>query len=348
MNGQPPLDSTSVGGSPRVAVAGMGSWGTALALLLHQRGCRVRAWEYDRGVVERYAKGEREAVFLPGIFLPPAIQVRQELDWLLEDADWLVLAVPSHTQRALLGKLAPLLPPGLPLVNVAKGIEQRSLLRLSQVAAEVLPAHDPAAYVCLSGPSHAEEVSRDIPTAVVAAGGSAGLLEEVQRLFSSSTFRVYRNGDLTGVELGGALKNVIALAAGMSDGLGFGDNTKAALMTRGMVEMARLGTALGGRPETFSGLAGIGDLIVTCASRHSRNRAVGEQIGRGRSLEQVLAGMEMVAEGVRTTEGAHELASRLKVAMPITAAVHAILFEGRDPREEVGRLMTRDLKAEEA
>lgn len=332
----------------KVAMAGMGSWGTALALLLHQQGCRVRAWEYDPGIVERYARGERESPFLPGIHLPAEIEVRHDLDWLLEGADLLVLAAPSHTQRTLLTRLKDLLPSRLPLVNVAKGIEQRSLLRLSQLAGEVLPDHDPHAYVCLSGPSHAEEVCRGIPTAVVAAGLSPSAVEDVQRLFSCPAFRVYRNPDLTGVELGGALKNIIALAAGMCDGLGFGDNTKAALMTRGMVEMARLGTALGGRPETFSGLAGIGDLIVTCASRHSRNRAVGEQIGRGRSLEQVLAGMSMVAEGVRTTEGARELAEKLEVAMPITAAVQAILFEGRDPREEVVRLMTRDLKAEEA
>lgn len=331
----------------RVAVVGMGSWGTALALHLHQRGCRLRAWEYDPGLVARYARGEREAAFLPGIVIPKEIEIRQELDWLLEGAGLVLLASPSHTQRGLLKRLRPLLPAGVPLVNVAKGIEQRSLLRLSQAAAEELEGRDPALYVCLSGPSHAEEVSRGLPTAVVAAGVGPASLAAVQRLFSSPVFRVYTNGDLAGVELGGALKNVIALAAGMSDGLGFGDNTKAALMTRGMVEMARLGTVLGGRPETFSGLAGMGDLIVTCASRHSRNRRVGEEIGRGRSLEQVLAGMEMVAEGVRTTEGAWELAQAHDVAMPITQAVHAILFEGRDAREEVARLMTRDLRAEE-
>ena len=331
----------------RVAVIGMGSWGTALALHLHHLGCRVRAWEFDPGVVARLSRHGRESPFLPGIRVPEGIEVRRELDWALEDAELALLATPSHTQRALLPRLAALLPPGAPLVNVAKGIEQRSLLRLSQVAAELLPGRDPALYVCLSGPSHAEEVSRGLPTAVVAAGAGPASLAAVQCHLSSPSFRVYTNGDLAGVELGGALKNVIALAAGICDGLGFGDNTKAALMTRGLVEMARLGTALGGRPETFSGLAGLGDLIVTCASRHSRNRAVGEQLGRGRSLEQVLAGMEMVAEGVRTTEGARELALRHDVAMPITAAVHAILFEGRDPREEVTRLMTRDLRAEE-
>lgn len=331
----------------RVAVFGMGSWGSALALLLHQRGCRVRAWEYDAHAVARYARGERQAQFLPGVDLPEDIQIRQDVAWALEEADAVLLATPSHTQRAMLDQLNGLLPEGAPLVNVAKGIEQKSLLRLSQMAAQSLPERDQGLYVCLSGPSHAEEVSRGIPTAVVAAGTNEKVLAKVQRLFSGPTFRVYRNGDLAGVELGGALKNVIALAAGMCDGLGFGDNTKAALMTRGMVEMARLGTVLGGRPETFSGLAGIGDLIVTCASRHSRNRHVGEEIGRGRSLEQVLASMDMVAEGVRTTEGAHALAQRHGVAMPITAAVHAILFQGRDPRDEVVRLMTRDLKAEE-
>jgi glycerol-3-phosphate dehydrogenase (NAD(P)+) len=332
----------------RVAVAGMGSWGTALALLLQAQGHEVQAWEFDAGVAAALSTGNRESPFLPGVCLPESVRVDARLDGLLDGADLLVLAVPSHTQRALLQRLRAAVRADLPLVNVAKGIEQRSLLRLSQVVAEALPDHDPAAYVCLSGPSHAEEVSRGVPTAVVAAGEDPALLERVQRLFSNPVFRVYRNTDLAGVELGGALKNVIALAAGMCDGLGFGDNTKAALMTRGMVEMARLGTALGGKPETFSGLAGIGDLIVTCASRHSRNRAVGEEIGRGRSLEQVLAGMSMVAEGVRTTEGAWELARLHAVPMPITEAVHAILFEGREPRAEVVRLMTRDLKQEGA
>lgn len=332
----------------RVAVAGMGSWGTALALVLHGQGHEVRAWEYDPGVAAALSTGRRESPFLSGVCLPEDVRVDARLDGLLDDAELLVLAVPSHTQRSLLQRLGQAMSAQLPLVNVAKGIEQRSLLRLSQVVRDVVPGHDPAAYVCLSGPSHAEEVSRGVPTAVVAAGEDPALLERVQRLFSSPTFRVYRNTDLAGVELGGALKNVIALAAGVCDGLGFGDNTKAALMTRGMVEMARLGTALGGKPETFGGLAGIGDLIVTCASRHSRNRAVGEQIGLGRSLEQVLAGMSMVAEGVRTTEGAWELARRHGVPMPITEAVHAILFEGRGPREEVVRLMTRDLKEEGA
>jgi len=331
----------------KVAVIGMGSWGSALALQLHQQGCRVRAWEFDGHAVERYARGEREAQFLPGILLPPEIHIRQDLAWVLEEAQCVLLATPSHTQRGLLGNLAAHLPPDCPVVNVAKGIEQKSLLRLSQVVHDALPALSQDNYVCLSGPSHAEEVSRGVPTAVVAAGRCDAVLARVQQLFSSATLRVYRNGDLAGVELGGALKNVIALAAGMCDGLGFGDNTKAALMTRGMVEMARLGTALGGKAETFAGLAGIGDLIVTCASRHSRNRHVGEEIGRGRSLEQVLSTMDMVAEGVRTTEGAHALSMRHGVAMPITVAVHAILFQGRDPREEVVRLMTRDLKAEE-
>jgi len=329
----------------QVAVAGMGSWGTALALHLRQQGCQVRCWEYDPGLVARYARGERESPFLPGLRLPADLEVSGSVEEIATGADLVVLASPSHTLRVLLRRLAPCLPAGAPLVNVAKGIEQRSLLRLSQVAAAELPGRE-GLYACLSGPSHAEEVCRGIPTAVVAAGTDPALLAEVQGLFSSASFRVYTNSDLAGVELGGALKNVVALAAGMCDGLGFGDNTKAALMTRGLVEMARLGTALGGRPETFSGLAGIGDLIVTCASRHSRNRRVGEEIGRGRSLEQVLAGMNMVAEGVRTTEGAHELARRHDVAMPITAAVHAILFAGRDPREEVVRLMTRDLRAE--
>lgn len=331
----------------RAAVIGLGSWGSALAILLERNGCAVRAWEYDGTLVAAYAAGRRDPAFLPGLVFPESLEIRGELAPVVRDADVVVLAVPSHALRGLLPKLGPHLPAGAILVDVAKGIEQLSLRTPSGVVEELLPGRDPELYVCLSGPSHAEEVSRGVPTAVVAAGRGEEACRFVQETFSDETFRVYTNDDLVGVELGGALKNVVALAAGMCDGLGYGDNTKGALMTRGMVEIARLGTALGGRPETFWGLAGMGDLITTCSSRHSRNRYVGEQIGLGRSLEQVLAGMEMVAEGVRTTESAWRLARRENVPMPIVGAVHRILFEDGDPRAEVTRLMTRSLKAED-
>jgi glycerol-3-phosphate dehydrogenase (NAD(P)+) len=333
--------------SSAVAVIGLGSWGSALAILLSGGGARVRAWEYDPVLAAAYAAGRREPALLPGVRFPAQLQIGGSLDATLEGADFVVLAVPSHALRELLPRLAPGLAPDAVLVDVAKGIEQLSLRTPSGICAELLPHRDPRLFTCLSGPSLAGEVARGVPTAVVAAGTDEAVVTRVQQLFSGESFRVYRNEDLTGVELGGALKNVIALAAGMVDGLGFGDNTKGALLTRGMVELSRLGTALGGRPETFWGLSGMGDLITTCSSPRSRNRFVGEELGRGRRLEEILAGMEMVAEGVRTADSAWRLARRESVPMPITAAVRRILFEQADPRTEVVALMTRRLKAEE-
>lgn len=330
----------------KVAVIGGGSWGGALAVLLNDNGCRVAVWEFDARLVERYKRGERENPLLPGSRFPLEVRVENDLEPVLEGAGMVLLAVPSHVLREVLGGLRPLLPRDTILVDVAKGIEQKTLLRMSELAAECLPGHDPACYVCLSGPSHAEEVSRRLPTTIVAAAREIEQARRVQSVFANEVFRVYTNDDLVGVELGGALKNVVALASGMCDGLGFGDNTKGALLTRGMVEIARLGQALGGRPETFWGLSGMGDLITTCMSRHSRNRHVGEELGRGRPLKEILAGMSMVAEGVRTTDSAWELAGKHGVQMPITQAVHRILFESARPREEVYRLMTRTLKEE--
>lgn len=329
-----------------VRVIGAGTWGSALALQLHGKGHGVRMWEYDPGMVEQLNAPGREIPNLPGISLPAGIEVSGDLEHVVRGGEQVLLAVPSHALRALLQRAAAWIDDNALLIDVAKGIDQEELITLSELTARQLPGHRCDRYVCLSGPSHAEEVSRGVPTAVVAASSNGDSAREAQALFSNERFRVYTNDDLTGVELGGSLKNVIALAAGMCDGLGFGDNTKGALMTRGMVEMSRLGTALGGRYETFWGLSGMGDLITTCSSRHSRNRHVGEEVGKGRSLEQVLAGMNMVAEGVRTTESAWRLARREAVEMPITEAVHAVLFAGAEAREEVVRLMTRSLKDE--
>lgn len=329
-----------------IAVIGAGSWGTALALLLYHQQHRVRVWEFDAGLARRYREGLRENPVLPGVALPAGLEIRNELEWVLEGAELAVLAVPSHAVRATVTRLAGIAPADLLLVDVAKGVEEGSLKRMSEVVAEAWPAHDERCSLCLSGPSHAEEVSRQLPTSVTIAGTDLGQARRAQRVFSGESFRVYVNDDLCGVELGGALKNVIAIASGMCDGLGFGDNTKGALLTRGLVEISRLGTIMGGRPETFAGLSGMGDLFTTCMSRHSRNRHVGEQVGRGRPLAEVLGEMTMVAEGVRTTHAARELGRRHGVPMPITEAVHRALFEGADVRTEVTALMTRELREE--
>ena len=255
-----------------------------------------------------------------------------------------VFALPSHLMRQLASQTAPQVTSGILAVNVAKGLERKTLKRMSEVLEEELPGGIPV--VTLSGPSHAEEVSRGIPTAVVAAARSRTHGRRVQEMFMGPDFRVYTNDDLVGVELAGSLKNIIAIAVGICDGLGYGDNTKGALITRGLAEISRLGLTLGARQETFSGLSGMGDLITTCASRHSRNRYVGEQIGKGRSLQEVLDSMEMVAEGVNTTDSGRALARREGVEMPITEQVYSVLFEGKDPRAAVMELMTRDPKPE--
>ena len=330
----------------KIAVIGAGSWGTALALLLRQHEQAVRVWEFDPALVARYQSGLRENPVLPGVPLPDDLEIRNDLAWAVDQAELVLMAVPSHAVRATLGRLANLASADVLLVDVAKGVEEGSLKRMSEVVSEVWPALPGTHSLCLSGPSHAEEVARGLPTSVTIAGLDLEQARRAQHVFSGETFRVYINDDLCGVELGGALKNVIAIASGMCDGLGFGDNTKGALLTRGLVEITRLGTAMGGRPETFAGLSGMGDLFTTCMSRHSRNRHVGEQVGRARSLDEVLAEMTMVAEGVRTTHAARELGRRHNVPMPITEAVHRALFDGADVREEVTALMTRELREE--
>ena len=325
-----------------VAVLGAGSWGTTLAVHLAQAGNEVRIWGHPRDELLTLEADRENRKFLPGIRLPDRVKVRPELEAALDQAEFLFFVVPSQAVRGVATQVAASAPRGL-AVCASKGLELGSLERLSQVLGESLGDPDP---VVLTGPSHAEEVSRGIPTSVVSAARDPERARAVQVLCSTSTFRVYTNADVVGCEVGAALKNVIAIAAGVCDGIGFGDNTKGALLTRGLAEIARLGVAMGGQRETFFGLAGMGDLIATAMSRHSRNRLVGERLGRGESLERVLGTMVMVAEGVHTAKAACELGRRHGVEMPIAEQVSAIMFGGRGPREALQALMTRDLKSE--
>lgn len=331
----------------RIAVLGAGSWGTALALLLYSNGHAVTLWEFREEAAQKLDRIRENIEFLPGHSIPKGIHITNDLEDAISEKDLLVLAVPSHVVRDVADQINNLSGEQDPIiVNVAKGIENDTLLRMSQVLKERLPKIPEAKLAILSGPSHAEEVSRQIPTAIVAASTSMKTAENIQITFMNNYFRVYRSRDVIGVELGGALKNIIAIAAGICDGAGFGDNTKAALQPRGLVEMARLGEKMGANKMTFAGLSGMGDLIVTCMSRHSRNRYVGEQVGKGRKLEEVLDEMVMVAEGVRTTQSAYQLSKKYGVEMPITEQVYYILFENKSPREAMYELMLRDPKSE--
>lgn len=330
-----------------VGVLGGGSWGTALALLLEGNGHEVRVWEFDAnqcGLVNRERENKK---FLPGIPIPDGLVFSNDIAFVVDGAGALLFAVPSrHFRATARSAVAAGLSLEAPVVIATKGLEDKSLLRMSQIMAEEHPSGEGAQATVLVGPSHAEEVSRGIPTAVVAASANESIATRAQDLFMSENFRVYTNTDVVGVELGVAVKNVIAVAAGICDGLGFGDNTKGALLTRGLAEIVRLGVTLGARRETFFGLAGVGDLITTCLSRHSRNRHVGEQIGRGRTLKEVLEEMVMVAEGVDTARAALTLAAANGVEMPITEQVNAVLFEEKDPTAAIRELMTRERKAE--
>jgi len=322
-----------------ITVVGTGGWGTALAVLLQSNGHAVTLWGRLAEEVEPIRAARENTMFLPGVKIPEAITVTLDGRAALRQSEMIVLAVPSHGMRAICRQLKTELPKNAMIVHVAKGIEVDSHARMS----EVIAAEWGRNATVLSGPSHAEEVGRGIPTAVVVAGNDA---ERAQATFMNERFRVYTHDDVTGVELGGAMKNVIAIAAGCCDGIGFGDNTKAALCTRGLAEMARLGAALGASRETFFGLSGVGDLIVTAFSRHSRNRGFGERLGRGETLAQITSSMAMVAEGVKTARSAWQLAQHHRVDVPITREVHAILYEGKPPRQGVRDLMTREAKPE--
>ena len=327
----------------RVLVLGNGGWGTALALVLHGNDCDVRVWGHDAAYSREIEETRRNPRFLPGVELPAGIRFGGDAADLGRGAAAVLSVVPTQFLRGVLSALARDLPSGVLVVSCSKGFERGTLELPSRIIASVLP---PAPLAVLSGPSHAEEVSRGLPTTVVAASAAPGPAALVQRLLAGPRFRTYSSPDPLGVEIGGASKNVIALAAGIADGLGFGDNARAGLMTRGLSEITRLGAALGAKAETFAGLSGIGDLIATCTSPHSRNHAVGLRLGRGEKLDAILGSMDAVVEGVETTRSIHQLAGSLGLELPITNEVHAVLFDGKDPRHAVESLMSRGAKEE--
>jgi len=326
----------------RVAVLGDGGWGTCLSCLLASQGLPVTLWGAFPDYVRQVTASRKNPKFLPGVTLPDSITLTAELATAVQAADLIVVAVPSPYLRQTLQQVAP--PRHALVVSVVKGLDPETLLRMSEVIGSVWGRQDVAV---LSGPSIAYEVARGVPTTVVVASPETARAALVQRLFSTERFRVYTSTDMIGVELGGALKNVIAIAAGIADGLGFGANTKAALLARGLAEMARLGVAMGAKRETFAGVSGVGDLATTCFSPHSRNRRLGEAIGQGQRLQELQAATEQVAEGVVTVRSAMTLARRHQVAMPITEAVHRVLYEGQAPSDAVRELMLRDPKPED-
>ncbi|MDR1194741.1 MAG: NAD(P)H-dependent glycerol-3-phosphate dehydrogenase [Peptococcaceae bacterium] len=326
-----------------IAILGAGSWGTALGVSLSANGHQVRLWGRDENKLREMAASRENRHYLPGVSLPAGLRPTYSRQEALAAAEIAVFAVPAQRFRAALTEASPYLRAGQIIINAAKGIEQNSLKRLSEVAAQVFPA---GRYVALSGPSHAEEVGLGLPTTLVAAAGDRALAEIAQDALMSENLRVYTSTDIIGVELGGALKNIIALGAGIADGLGFGDNTKAAMMTRGLAEISRLGLALGAQENTFFGLTGIGDLIVTCTSVHSRNRRCGILIGEGVPPAAAAERVGMVVEGMFTTAAAYELAARERVAMPITEHIRAVLLGETTPRAAVSSLMTRGRKHE--
>lgn len=326
----------------KVSILGGGSWGIALAVLLHKNGHEITIWSALESEIEMLAKNH-EHKMLPGVKLADDMVFTTDDKEAVEGKDLLVMAVASSYTRSTAHRLKELVADGQKIVNVAKGIEESTLLTLSEIIEEEIPQADVAV---LSGPSHAEEVGRGLPTTIVVGAKSKDTAEYIQNLFMSEVFRVYTSPDILGIELGGALKNVVALAAGIADGLGYGDNTKAALITRGITEISRLGTAMGGKTETFNGLTGIGDLIVTCASMHSRNRRAGILIGQGYSYEEAMKEVKMVVEGVYSAKAAMGLAEKYNVQLPIIEQVNAVLFEGKSPDAAVKDLMLRDKKIE--
>jgi glycerol-3-phosphate dehydrogenase (NAD(P)+) len=324
------------------AVIGTGSWGTALAIVLADNGYNVKMWGRSEEAVQEINESHTNEKYLKGCRLPDNITATSNLEEVIGGTNTIVLAVPTKAIRQVLDDIQKVQTEPLTIVHVSKGIEPDSLLRISGIIGQSMDPDNLEDIVVLSGPSHAEEVSLRHPTTVVASSENIEAAVKVQNMFMNNQFRVYTNTDMVGVEIGGALKNIIALAAGVGDGLGYGDNAKAALITRGLVEISRLGVKMGANPLTFSGLSGIGDLIVTCTSVHSRNWRAGNMLGKGMNLEEVLDNMGMVVEGVRTTKAAKQLAKEYGVSMPITDALYDILFNGVDAREAVGQLMQRN------
>lgn len=327
----------------KIGIIGAGSWGTALAWLLRNNGHQITVWSVLDEEIRMLKEFHEQKEKLPGVILSEDTEFTTDLEEAIKGKDALVLAVPSPFTRSTAAKMAPYVSKGQKIINVAKGIEEKTLMTLSEIIEEEIPSANVAV---LSGPSHAEEVGKGIPTTIVVGSKDRETAEYLQNLFMSPVFRVYISSDVPGIELGAALKNVVALAAGMADGLGYGDNTKAALITRGIAEIARLGISMGGRIETFYGLTGIGDLIVTCASMHSRNRRAGILIGQGASMEEAMKEVKMVVEGVYSAKAGYALSRKYQVSMPIIEQVNRILFEGMPASEAVKELMLRDKKVE--
>lgn len=329
-----------------LAIIGGGSWGTALSIVLSPRFDRIRLWLHEADLAARIAATRENDVFLPGFTIPPNIAAVHELGDALDQADVVLGVMPSHHARELYARMLPYLLPEMRFVSATKGIENGSLLRISEVMAEVIGQRFAPRVAVLSGPTFAREIARGEPAAVVISCEDAEFAREVQQAFSGPTFRLYTNGDPVGVELGAALKNVIAIGAGVCSGSNLGSNTMAALITRGLAEITRLAVGMGGKPPTLAGLAGLGDLVLTCTGELSRNRHVGVELGKGRKLAEIVGSMTMVAEGVHTTRAAYDLSTREKIEMPITQQMYAILELGKPPRDAIRELMERSLKAE--
>ena len=329
-----------------VTVIGAGSWGTALAMVLASNGHKVKMHTIETDIASEINSLHTNERFLPGIALPTNISCFTDYKEALEGSEMALIVVPSHVFHLVVKGMAPYINSGMTIVSATKGIENNTFLTMSQIVNEEIPVEQRGEVVVLSGPSHAEEVARSLPTTVVSSCVNKEAAEYVQHLFSNETFRVYTNSDVLGVELAGAMKNVIALGAGISDGLGLGDNTKAALLTRGLAEMMRLGLKFGAQPETFAGLTGMGDLIVTGTSKHSRNWNTGNRLAQGQKLEEILENLGMVAEGVKTTESIYGLAKKLGVEVPITNKIYEMLFEGKEPKAALIELMKRSYTEE--
>ncbi len=330
-----------------LTIIGAGSWGTTLANLLAEKGQHaVRLWVREDELLRLMEEHRENRWFLQGIRLNENLHFTGSIEDAVNGASIIVVVIPSHGVREVFSRIADRIPEGVLIVNASKGIEEESLLTVSQVLRELLPEKHHRSIAVLSGPSFAKEVSIGLPTAVCAASDKKDVAEKIQQVFSTPSFRVYTNQDILGVELGGALKNVIALAAGIVDGLGLGTNARAALITRGLTEITRLGAAMGSHPQTFYGLSGLGDLVLTCTGELSRNRRVGFSIGKGRSLDEIVAEMNMVAEGVKTSRAVYRLAKKYGVDMPITEKIHQVLYEGKPPKDAVMELMMRELKEE--
>jgi glycerol-3-phosphate dehydrogenase (NAD(P)+) len=329
----------------KVVVMGAGSWGTALAILLAKKGFEVLMWEYKEDRAEQLKKERTNSLFLEGVNFPENLQITSSTENILDGVEYVVFSVPSQALRGVVAKISSQLRDEITLINTAKGLELSTGMRLSEVIKDEILGKFHKNIVVLSGPTHAEEVSKELPSAIVAAG-SKERSEKVQELFNTNYFRVYRSTDQIGIELGGALKNCIAVASGISDGLGYGDNSRAALIARGLTEISRFAITLGAREKTFSGLAGMGDLIVTCTSKHSRNRAFGERIGKGEKLNEILSSMHMVAEGVVAIKAVMELAQRKNIEMPIVEAAYKVIYEEGNIEEILRELIQRELKEE--